>query len=367
MFKRKIALLLASVLIVSIGCSNGNPRDPVSDIAHSNNADQESSTVQESRPSQKSNDDGVGENKPAIKITTTIFPVYDFTRAVVGDDSNIRLIVQPGASIHSFDPSPADIRLIGDADVFIQIGGGLDAWADRLLSSIDTSSKTVLRLSAHVTMLREEVVEGMESDHDHDDHNDHSHDHDDGHAHDDDHDAPDIEYDEHIWTSPNNVILMVRAIADTLSGLDPANAERYHSNAESYITELQALDAEFSAVVSTAARNKIVVADKFPFQYLVHEYGLAYCAAFPGCSDQTDASVATIAHIVNTVQDENIAFVYHVELSSQNVARLVSEQTGAELLMLHSIQNVSKEEFDAGETYLSLMRHNVESLAKGLS
>jgi zinc transport system substrate-binding protein len=152
-----------------------------------------------------------------------------------------------------------------------------------------------------------------------------------------------------------------------MSEKDPANKTVYEENAAKYKAELEQVDEEIAEVVKSAKRQKIVVADKFPFRYFVDRYGLDYAAAFPGCSDQADAGAQTIAYLIDTVNDEKIPYIYYVELSNRNVADSIAEQTGAEPLLLNSCENITKDDFDAGVTYVDLMSANVESLKKGLN
>ncbi|MCL2513325.1 MAG: metal ABC transporter substrate-binding protein [Oscillospiraceae bacterium] len=290
-----------------------------------------------------------GDDKK-INIVATIFPEYDFARAIVGDKANVQLLIQPGSSVHSFDPSPSDMVKAQKADVFIFIGGESDIWVeDRLLDSLDTSKMIIIRLIDHIDMLEEEIKEGMEV------------------AEYDAGDGDELEYDEHIWTSPKNAIKLIDVICDGICEKDAENADTYKANAKKYQDDLKAVDAEIADAVANAKRDKIIVADKFPFLYFVNAYGLDYEAAFPGCSDQADAGAKAITHLVNAVKSEDIPYIYYVELSNKSVAAAISEQTGAEALLLNSCHNVSNTDFNNGITYLDLMKHNVESLKKGLN
>lgn len=294
-----------------------------------------------------------------ISIVTTIFPVYDFARAIVGDQAELTMLVKPAAEVHSYDPSPADIIKIQEADVFIYIGGENDAWVSTILESMDTSNKKIIRLMDAVKPVEEETVEGMEAE--------------------EEEVATEttqnktepaeeeIEYDEHIWTSPKNAILMVNEIAAVLAEIDPPNAAVYTQNAATYTAQIQAVDDEIAGIVAASPNKLLVFGDRFPFRYFVDEFGLNYKAAFPGCSTDTEASAGTLAYLMNTIKENNIKYVYYIELSNQNIAKAISEQTGAGLLQLHSVHNVTKDDFDAGATYVSIMQQNVENLRKGLA
>ncbi len=311
-----------------------------------------------------------------ISIVTTIFPIYDFVRAIAGDKVDLTMLVRPGAEIHSFDPSPADIIKIQKADVFAYIGGENDQWVNTILDSMDTSSKKTIKLINSVAVVTEETVEGMEAghhshgdedehDHKHDEHehehDDHEHDEHEGHAHEE------AEYDEHIWTSPENAVLMINAITDALCEADSKNADIYKQNAVAYIAKLQELDSEIREIVDSAKHKLLVFGDRFPFRYFADEYELEYRAAFNGCSTETEASAGTLSYLIDFVKKKHVSYIFCIELSNQNIARSICEQTGTEILLLHSCQNISKTDFEAGATYLSLMKQNAENLRKGLN
>lgn len=340
-----------------------------------------------------------------LNVVTTLFPYYDFTRQIAGDHIELTMVVPAGMDSHSFEPTPADIRTIQHADILISNGGTMEHWLDETLAALDTTNMTIVTMMDYVDAVEEEIVEGMEdADHDHE----HTHvyvaaDHDHSgetpeehaaHAHeDDDHDhsgetpeehaahsyeedtrsyvdhdghEEEIEYDEHIWTSPVNAMKLVDVIGDTLAEADPAHADTYHQGAENYKKELEEIDSGFREVSANRKRNMIVMGDKFPFRYLADEYQLDYRAAFSGCSSDTEPSAKTIAYLIDKVKEEQIPTVYYLELSSHRVSEIIGEETGAEPLLLHSCHNVTRAQFDAGVTYVQLMRQNIENLRKGI-
>ena len=340
-----------------------------------------------------------------LKVAVTLFPYYDFVRQIAGDQVDLQMVIPAGMDSHSFEPTPADIRTIQHADVLISNGGTMEHWLDETLAALDTTSMTIVTMMDYVDTVEEEIVEGMEdADHDHDhahvhaaddhdhsnetpeEHAAHAHEADDydhsgetpdehaAHAHEaDDHDYVDhdgheeeIEYDEHIWTSPVNAMKLVDVIGDTLAQADPVHADIYHQGAASYKKELEEIDAGFREVCANRKRNMIVMGDKFPFRYLADEYQLDYRAAFSGCSSDTEPSAKTIAYLIDKVKEEQIPAVYYLELSSHRVAEIIGEETGAEPLLLHSCHNVTRAQFDAGITYAGLMRQNIENLRKGI-
>ena len=349
--------------------------------------------------------DASSEENGKMKVAVTLFPYYDFVRQIAGNQVDLQMVIPAGMDSHSFEPTPADIRTIQHADILISNGGTMEHWLDETLAALDTTNMTIVTMMDYVDAVEEEIVEGMEdADHDHE----HTHvyvaaDHDHSgetpeehaaHAHeDDDHDhsgetpeahaahsyeedtrsyvdhdgrEEEIEYDEHIWTSPVNAMKLVDVIGDTLAEADPAHADTYHQGAENYKKELEEIDSGFREVSANRKRNMIVMGDKFPFRYLADEYQLDYRAAFSGCSSDTEPSAKTIAYLIDKVKEEQIPAVYYLELSSHRVAEIIGEETGAEPLLLHSCHNVTRAQFDAGITYVGLMRQNIENLRKGI-
>ena len=274
-----------------------------------------------------------------LSVVAANFPCYDFARQVVGERGDVTLLIHPGVEVHSYDPSPADIVAIGEADLFVYIGGEGDAWADDILAGLD-DGPAALRMMDAVTPLEEEGDQSHTGD------------------------AP--EYDEHIWTSPKNATAMVEALAGVLGALDFENSEAYRAAAEGYITQIDGIDREIAAIVEGAARRELVFADRFPFLYLARQYGLDCVAAFPSCTADTEPTPQTILALIRRVQEDGVPAVYTIEMSSQAVARTVAEETGAAILTLHSMQTVTQDEFDAGESWVSLMTRNVEALREGL-
>ena len=304
-----------------------------------------------------------------LQIVTTLFPYYDFARAIVGERADVTLLLSPGREAHSFEPTPLDAVTISEADVFLYNGGEGEYWVDSMLDAAGEHITVVARMMDYVDALDEEYVEGMQGadghdhDHDHDEHDEH-----DDHDHDEEaHDSDAVEYDEHIWTSPKNAVLLCRAVCDAICQADPENADFYRANCDDYCAQLEALDARFADLCENALRKFLVFADRFPMLYFCREYGLEYRAAFHGCSGDTEPSLATIKFLIDKVEEESIPVVYTIDFGTKKVAAVVSECTGAAVGTLYSMQTVSRADFDAGETYLTLMERNYEALRKGLS
>lgn len=278
-----------------------------------------------------------------ISIVATVFPGYDFARAVVGDLGNVRMLLPVGSESHSYEPTAKDIIAIRNCDLFIYVGGESDTWIEDMLSSFDEQIKT-LKMMDCVEAVIEESVEGMEVDDD----------------------GEEEEYDEHVWTSPKNAILITNAIVAAVSEVDPANAAVYSANAASYTGEMRELDEEFTRLFEGLANKTIIFGDRFPFRYFADEYGISYYAAFPGCSSETEPSAATVAFLEDKVRALDATTVFYIELSTHRIADTIATDTGASVALLHSCHNVTASDFASGVTYISLMRSNLETLKGAL-
>lgn len=300
-----------------------------------------------------------------LQIVATLFPYYDFARAIAGDRADVTLLLSPGREAHSFEPTPLDAVTISEADVFLYNGGEGEYWVEEMLDAAGEHIAVKARMMDDVDALGEEFSEGMqgadEHGHDHD-HDDHDHDHEE-----DEHDSDKVEYDEHIWTSPKNAAILCRAVCEAICRADAENADFYRANCDDYCAQIEALDARFADLCESAHRKLLIFADRFPMLYFCREYGLDYRAAFHGCSGDTEPSLATIKFLIDKVEDENIPVVYTIDFGTKKVAAVVSECTGAAIETIYSMQTVSRADFDAGETYLTLMERNFEALRKGLN
>ncbi|AXU10820.1 metal ABC transporter substrate-binding protein [Parvimonas micra] len=311
-----------------------------------------------------------GDNtKGKLKIVTTIFPEYDITRAIAKDKVDLELMIKPGVDVHSFTPTPQDIKTVQNSDIFVYGGTEHDKWVENLTKSIDMKNKKVVKLVDGIQQLEEESVDGMKHEHHHDDKKEDEHNHDHKHEKEDEHNhkGEEKELDPHYWTSPKNAIQMVKTITNALVEKDPDNAEFYKENAENYIKQLEGVDKELHDVVDNAKIKKVVIADRFPFRYLFKDLGLEYRALFSGCSVESTASAGQIKKMVDYVKENKIPVVYHIEMGKGELAETVAKNSGAKVKLLHSIHTVTKEDFDKGITYIDLMKQNVEALKEGLN
>lgn len=305
--------------------------------------------------------DDVSTSDERLNIVTMNFPAYDFARQVGGENVSVQLLLPPGMDCHSYEPTPQDIKTIMAADLFIYTGGENDAWLEDILVGLGEDAPLTFLLTEQVELLSGRIVEGMQHEHDHGDEecDDPAHHHEEAeHRH-----AP----DEHVWTSPVNVMEIVGKLAAKLAEIDPANGEGYLANATAYQAEIAVLDADFRAVVNDAERRHLLFGDRFPFLYFAECYGLEYFAAFPGCAADVEPSAATVAFLIDKAREEQFPVVFNIEFSNGQIAAAIAEGSGAEQLLFHSCHNVTRDEMAAGATYISLMRQNLENLKKALN
>jgi len=299
-------------------------------------------------------------NNEQISIVTTCFPPYDFAKAVTGGNADITMLLCPGAEAHSYEPTPLDIAKIQNCDIFIYIGGEGEVWADKILDSFDSSDITIIKLIDFVDPLPEEELPGASP-------NEHDHDHEHSHSSQkSDTEAEGEEYDEHIWTSPNNAVKCVSAIRNALCQKYTERSDEYKSNAQAYEAQLKELDRDFAEMAENSPNRTIVIGDRFPFRYLTNDYGLDYFAAFSGCSSESEPGIYTIAFLIDEITEHNINAVFYLEFSTKKLAEKLSSASGAEMLPLHSCHNVSKNDFENGITYIDLMRQNLNNLKEAL-
>ncbi|CUQ16561.1 Probable zinc transport system zinc-binding lipoprotein AdcA precursor [Turicibacter sanguinis] len=305
-------------------------------------------------------DSKMGSVSDKLQIVTTLFPQYDFARVIGGDKVDVTLLLPAGMESHSYEPTPADIIKINKADLFIYTGESMEQWAHSIIQSVDSNEVYVLDVSKNVPLLAPNST--VEDNHDHEGEN---HDHDAevevGHDHSEG-DGHNHTYDPHIWASPKNAMIMVNNILEALCEVDSENADYYKDNANAYLAELEELDHELEDVVTNAKRDTIYHGGRFAMQYLTNQYGIHYVSA----PFEAEPSAALVAQMIKEIKEQNIPVIYYEELVDPKISQMISDETGAKMLLLHSCHNVSKEDFNNGVTYLSLMKQNMENLKVGL-
>ena len=297
----------------------------------------------------KKNKTSNNNNTEKIKVTASNFASYDFLRAIIGDNDNIELtfLLGPGKDAHSYDPTAQDLITIQNSDLFIYIGGEMEKWADRVLPTLDTSNTKIICVADDIKTIDEQEIDGAEPEEE---------------------DEEEGAFDEHIWTSPDNAITMVNTLEKSMEEIDNSNSSKYKQHAENYIAKIKNVDKQIQEIVDNKKRDRLVFGDKMPMQYFINYYKLQVSAAFSGCSTETEPSSKTIAYLVNKAKEEKTPVILYIELNNGKVANTIANEVGngCKAMQIQTLHNVSKTDFDNGETWVSLMERNLEVLKAAL-
>lgn len=304
---------------------------------------------------------GCSDNQAAAKsdklqIVTTIFPEYDWVNNILGNNpanAEVTMLLDNGTDLHSFQPTANDIIKISSCDLFIYVGGESDEWVEDVLAQASNKDMVVIDLLDELgdSIKEEEIVEGMQAEEEEEE------------------GEEEIEYDEHVWLSVRNAITLVNGISDAIQKIDPTNAETYKANTSAYVEKLGQLDADYKEAVDNAPIKTILFGDRFPFRYLVDDYGIEYYAAFVGCSAESEASFETITFLSKKTEELSLPVVLKIEGNDQRIAETIIENTSTKnqiILTMDSMQSVTSNDVANGTTYISIMEGNLEVLKKAL-
>ena len=303
-------------------------------------------------------------------IVCVTYPEYDWVMNILGGKAsgfNVTLLQKNGTDLHSYQPSVKDIASISSCDMLVYVGGESNEWIEKALSNAKNKNMVVVNMMEVLgdKVKEEEFVEGMqgeEHEHEHEHHDDAHHE---GHHHDED----EVEYDEHVWLSLKNAVVIVNHLSGKIQSLDSANSSVYKSNAASYVKQISDLDREYEKAVATFSKKTVLFGDRFPFRYLVDDYGLSYFAAFVGCSAESEASFETITFLSKKVDELGLKSVLTIEKSDKKIARTIISNTkgkNQEVLEMDSLQSVTESDIKGGRNYLSAMRKNLDVLKTAL-
>jgi len=338
----------------------------------------------------------IDNDKPLV--ITTLFPQYEFVRLIAQDKVTLQLLLPPGVESHSFDPTPATILSIGKADLFIYTNLEMEPWIERIVENVKSETLLILNSSEGIQLIKDRHEhddhdddhhdddhdddhhdDDHDDDHHDDDHDDdhHDDDHDDDHHdddhdddhHDDDHDDDHHhgEYDPHVWLDPLNAIVMVENILNSLIQIDPSNEAFFRKNAADVVARLQELDEAFNTLFENNPSRTIIYGGHFAFGYLASRYNITILSPYTGFAPDAEPTPRAIIQLIDTMAELNINTIYYEELIDPKTARVISEQTGAKMVLLHGAHNLSKEDMEAGLTYFDIMFENIAKLQQGFS
>ena len=296
------------------------------------------------------------EESVKYNIVVSNFASYDFLRAIIGEKEGIELkfLLGPGKDSHSYEPTPQDIIDIEKSDLFVYVGGEMEKWANKVMESANTEDLNIVCIADYVDKLDEEEIDGAEEEEHHDDEEEHEHE--------------EGAFDEHIWTSPSNAIKMVNVLEKEMEKLDEENKDLYRKNADEYIAKINEVDSKIKEVVDNKVRNRLLFGDKMPMQYFISYYNLEVSAAFNGCSTETEPSAKTIAYLEDKAREEKIPVILYIELNNGKVANTIANDVGegCVAMQIQALHNVSLDDYNNGETWVSLMTRNSDVLKKAL-
>jgi zinc transport system substrate-binding protein len=293
---------------------------------------------------QKGREPAAGPKK--LQVVTTLFPLYDFVRTIGGDRVEVRLLLPPGVEPHNFEPRPEDIVLLNRADIFVYTNRYMEPWVSGILDGLGNKRLEVVDASAGVTFL---PASGGDEDH-----GDKVHGHDRGEG-----------MDPHVWLSIPNAEIMAENITAALMRKDPAGSAFYRKNGDDYRGRLDDLDGRYKRGLSACGRHIFLHGGHYAFGYLAKQYGLTYLSAY-GVSADAEPTPRKMMALVDQVRKNSLTSIFYEELFSPRVAETIGRETGATLLKLSAVNNVSREDMTGGATYISLMEKNLTSLRKGL-
>ena len=319
-----------------------------------------------------------------LKIVATIFPEYDWVRQILGDEAknaDITLLLDKGVDLHSYQPNAEDIAKISECDLFLYVGGESDGWVKDALKEGKNPDRKVINLLEALgnNTKEEEVVEGMQAEEEEGSKDSESTaasqaaesqaagESTAASAESEEEECP--EYDEHVWLSLRNAESICEVITEDLKSLDSAHAAVYEANLKKYTEQLDSLDQQYTDTVKAAANKTLLFGDRFPFRYLVDDYGIKYYAAFVGCSAETEASFETVSFLAKKMDELGLKHVMTIEGPNKKIAETIIQNTkdkNQDILTLNSMQSTTEQDIESGETYLGIMQQNLEVLKKAL-
>ena len=337
-----------------------------------------------------SRENTIDTDSDKLTVIATLFPQYDFAREIAGDKADIKLLLPPGMESHSFEPTPGDIITIHNSDIFLYTGDEMEPWVSGIVENIDGKEESENNKGGHSskTPVIADLSHGIElhkdeHNHDHEDEfcEDESHDHEEELCEDKSHDHKEVpsmdealieeshshDYNPHIWTSPVLAMTMLENIVDAFVQADPENTSYYRANGDAYLAKLHKLDYHFREIVENADFDTIYVGSKFSLLYFMEEYGLHHVTAYDSCEEEAEPSIKRVVSMIKSMKESGISAVYYQELIEPYIAETIAEATKGETYLFHSCHNVSRDDLEAGVTYLNLMEQNASNLEKGLN
>lgn len=274
------------------------------------------------------------DGSETIKITASLFPWYDLAKEIGGERAEVTLLLPPGMEPHAFEPTPRDMILVSESDLFLYTGSYLEPWAQDILDNFPQSTLRGLALGEALATIKDED-EGLNG------------------------------LDPHIWLSPVLMMEIAERLTGALNEVDPLNQAYYTQNLLSYQQSLEKLDQDYSLALESCQQRQFIYAGHYAFGYLAARYNLQYEAA-QGFSPDAESSPQTLANLTDLLRSSQADYIFAEELDNPQLAESLASELGIKILPLNSAHNVSKANLKAGLSYEEIMRANLEQLIIGL-
>ena len=288
------------------------------------------------------------EKSNKITIFTTIYPEYEFTKAIVGDKAEVVRLIDPGVEIHTYEPSSKDMIRIAESDMFVYTGKNMEPWATKIIDAIKEYDVKIVDTSKNIDLIDSDEFMEKYSLLDEDNHEEEHHE--------------DEEKDGHIWLNPQNAVVMIDTILEEVVKLDPENKDFYEENARNYKTQILELDQEIENSLKENNINVLVFGGEFAYSYFCQRYNLAVVSCYTACGEHSDPSIARVKDVIEYINENDIQSIYYEELSEGQISQMISEATHAKAKVFNTLHNVSQEEINNHENYITIMRKNLEKI-----
>ncbi|MBZ3654343.1 zinc ABC transporter substrate-binding protein AdcA [Enterococcus faecium] len=276
-----------------------------------------------------------------LEIVTSFYPMYDFTKNIVGDEANVKLMIPAGSEPHDYEPSAKDIADVHDADVFVYHNKNMETWVAKAQKNWGKGTPNVVEGAKDMILLP-----GGEEDHEHE-HGEEEHHH---------------ELDPHTWVSPKMAIKEVLNIKDQLVKFYPKKAKVLETNAEKYLRKLKQLDTDYAASLKDA-RQKSFVTQHAAFGYLALDYGLTQ-VPIAGITPEQEPSSSRLAELKEYVRKNSINYIYLEKNANDKIAKTLANEANVKVEVLNPLESLTKKQMDNGEDYVSVMKDNLKALEK---
>ena len=290
---------------------------------------------------------GIEENnKPTI--FTTIYPEYDFVSHIVKDKMEVKRLIGPGVEIHTYEPSSKDMINIAKSDLFVYTGDVMEPWAKSIIESIRDYDVKILDTSKNINMI--DIDKFMEEysllDNINNENSEHQHE----------------ELDGHIWMNPQNAIIMIDTILEEIIKIDPDNREFYEENALQYKNQISDLDKKIEETLKKNNINVLVFGGEFSYSYFCQRYNLNIISCYTACGEHQDPSISRVQDVIDYIKNNNVSSIYYEELSEGQISQMISEETNAKAKVFNTLHNVTLEEIDNNEDYVTIMMDNLKKI-----